>query len=346
MHKNQNIILATILFTAIILISCSNHQSPNQSNKKNSTSPPQSPEEIITRQENYNYQKMQQDINQLSKYYNSLTISSFGKSLANKKLYLLKLGTGTKKIAVVGGIHGRESITSLLILKLVENYIKQQTISEYNLDTILNQVSFYFIPMLNPDGIEIATNGLKGINLKSKEFYLKANEGSNDFKRWKANGRGVDLNKQFPAHWRELESESKPHFAHYKGPNPESEPESKALADLTRQENFATVVAFHNSGQVIYWYYNQTKQQYHHDYKLAQKLGQATGYKLVSPAESDKYAAGYKDWFIKRFNRPGFTIEIGKKNKGQQLSAKKLNHYWQQTKTSLLVLANNICISK
>ena len=347
MNKNQKINLIDLILlcglTTIILIACSNHQSPNQSNKNNNLSPtPQTPTKIITAQKEYNYQKMQQDIKQLSKHYDSLTLSSFGRSLTNKKLYLLKLGTGPKKIAVVGGVHGRESITSLLILKLIEDYIQKDNIANYKLDNILKEISFYFIPMLNPDGIEIATQGLTNINLKSKEFYLKANEGSNHFQRWKANGRGVDLNKQFPAHWRELKSKTEPHFAHYKGPRPESEPESKALADLTRQEDFAAVVAFHSSGQVIYWYYNQSKQQYHRDYQLAQKLSQAAGYKLVSPQESDKYAAGYKDWFIKEFKRPGFTIEIGKKNGDKSLPFDNLEQYWHNTRTILLTLAANI----
>ncbi|MGM0369351.1 MAG: M14 family zinc carboxypeptidase [Bacillota bacterium] len=283
---------------------------------------------------------------QLQQKYQSLTVTSYGKSLASQKLYLLKLGSGSKKIAVVGGVHGREGITSLLILKLVEDYLNHQNkeIAGYNLATILNQVTFYFIPLANPDGVEIAVNGLANINLKNNEFYKKANRDSTDFRRWKANGRGVDLNKQFRADWHQLEAKSEPHYAHYKGPSPESEPESKALADLTRKEDFASVVAFHNSGQVIYWYYKQDPQAYQRDYKLAQKLSAATNYELVTPQASDKYAAGYKDWFIKKFNRPGFTIEIGPKKESstQPLSTEKLPQYWQQTRFLLLTLATNL----
>jgi g-D-glutamyl-meso-diaminopimelate peptidase len=280
----------------------------------------------------------------LQQNYQSLTVTSYGKSLASQKLYLLKLGSGSKKIAVVGGVHGREGITSLLILKLVEDYLNHQNkeIAGYDLATILNQVTFYFIPLANPDGVEIAANGLANIDLKNNQFYKKANRGSTDFKRWKANGRGVDLNKQFRADWEQLEVKSEPHFAHYKGPSPESEPESKALADLTRREEFSSVVAFHNSGQIIYWYYNQTNEEYKRDYKLAQKLSAATNYKLIPPDKSDKYAAGYKDWFIKKFNRPGFTVEIGEKNGNKPLPNKKLKQYWQNTRTILLTLATNI----
>ena len=40
-------------------------------------------------------------------------------------------------------------------------------------------------------------------------------------------------------------------------------------------------------------------------------LSQTSGYKLSSP-EGLAVGGGFKDWFIKTFNKPGFTIEIGK----------------------------------
>lgn len=239
-------------------------------------------------------------------------------------------------------------MTSLLLLKLIEDYVQQtkknNKIKNYDLNKILDHVTFYFIPMLNPDGIEIAINGLTNLENKvnSQKFYQRANERNTDFKHWKANARGVDLNKQFPADWKKIESEDKAHFAHYKGPTPESEPESKALADLTRQEDFATIIAFHSSGQVIYWYYNQTGQQYKRDQQLANKLSTQNNYQLVSPEESDIPAAGYKDWFITKFNRPGFTIEIGEKDKDKPLPAHNLDDYFNKNRTVLLELARNL----
>ena len=44
--------------------------------------------------------------------------------------------------------------------------------------------------------------------------------------------------------------------------------------------------------------------------EIANKLSEASGYRLeVTPAESGY--AGYKDWFISAFNRPGYTVEAG-----------------------------------
>ena len=39
-------------------------------------------------------------------------------------------------------------------------------------------------------------------------------------------------------------------------------------------------------------------------------MARVSGYTLAEPAEASSYA-GYKDWFIKVFQKPGFTIEAG-----------------------------------
>ena len=41
---------------------------------------------------------------------------------------------------------------------------------------------------------------------------------------------------------------------------------------------------------------------------MARRLGQAGGYRPVKAQGSD---AGYKDWFIQHYRKPGFTVEIG-----------------------------------
>ncbi|MFW5980342.1 MAG: M14 family zinc carboxypeptidase, partial [Halanaerobiales bacterium] len=229
--------------------------------------------------------------------------------------------------------------------KIIEEYTeslnKNKSLINYDIEKILNRVTFLFIPMVNPDGIEIAVNGID--SLKNKDFYIKANEGSNNFERWKANSRGVDLNKQFNADWKRTKSTEKPHFSDYKGPFFESEPESKALADLTRNNHISAVVCFHHSGRVIYWYYKQGKSTFKRDQELVKKISKINGYDPVKPEESDTKAAGYKDWFIKKFNKPGFTIEIGNKDKSKKpLPENKLPVFYKENREVLLELAENL----
>ncbi len=44
-------------------------------------------------------------------------------------------------------------------------------------------------------------------------------------------------------------------------------------------------------------------------YEIAQYFGRVSGYTVETPAQSGY--AGYKDWFIQEYDRPGYTIEAG-----------------------------------
>ena len=339
-----------IMILSLTLIPACQENNPdkpyNSSNDKSNKELNKSKTEIVKNIEGYTYNHMNDQIEKLQGEYQGLSVSNIGKSHLGKDLPLLELGKGEKKIMVLGGVHGREGLTSLLVMKIIEEYLnnydnRKSTLSSYNLTELFEQVELSFLPMLNPDGLEIAVNGIS--DLDNRDFYIQANEGEKDFSRWKANARGVDLNKQFSADWEKVESTTDPHFESYKGPAPESEPESKALAQLTRKENFDLVICFHHSGRIIYWYYNQKGKQLERDQRLARLISQTNNYELINPEDSDSAAAGYKDWFIKEFSNPGFTIEIGYKQKVEKpLSANKLDKYLQENIEVILKLAENL----
>ena len=335
----KKIVILVIIIFILFTYGCENKQ--EQINNKNKTND----KKIVTAVSDYSYNTMEKQISELNSKYDLINVNTIGTSFQKRKIYSLSLGNGKKKIAVIGGVHGREGLTSLLIMKMIEEYSnhyqKKQAITDYNLNTLLNEVTLLFIPMLNPDGIEIAINGIE--KLDNKEFYISANENSNDYSRWKANARGVDLNKQFDADWKNTNSSSNPHYSDYKGPEVESEKESKALAEFTRKENFNSVICFHHSGRVIYWYYNQKDENLKRDKNLAKKIAAINGYSLVDPKDSDTQAAGYKDWFIKEFHKPGFTIEIGYEGKSEKpLPSNKLNFYFEENKNVILELAESL----
>ena len=57
------------------------------------------------------------------------------------------------------------------------------------------------VPMLNPDGVEIAQHGARGCLHLAKRIYDLCD---GHFERWQANARGVDLNHNFDAGWEKL----------------------------------------------------------------------------------------------------------------------------------------------
>lgn len=87
-----------------------------------------------------------------------------------------------------------------------------------------------------------------------------------------------------------------------------STPEAKAIYDFTLLHDFRLILAYHSQGEVIYWKFQDflpPNSEY-----IGKKLANASRYLLdFTPPESSW--AGYKDWFIKYYNRPGYTIEVG-----------------------------------
>ena len=89
---------------------------------------------------------------------------------------------------------------------------------------------------------------------------------------------------------------------------PLTEPEALAIYDFTLSHNFRLVLAYHTQGKEIYWQF----QNYNpvNSYQIGKQLANSSGYAL-SPTPYNSSFAGYKDWFIQEYNRPGYTIEAG-----------------------------------
>ena len=162
---------------------------------------------IVPTNVNYNYSLMSQNLSILNNIYPFLNIQSVANSVLGKNIYVIKLGRGTKKVFYSASIHANEWITSVLLMKFIENYCIAYTNNSklygYSVRELFDSVSIYIMPMVNPDGVDLVTNSLE----KSSLAYLSALNISNQFSDipfpsgWKANIRGVDLNLQFPAGW-------------------------------------------------------------------------------------------------------------------------------------------------
>ena len=92
------------------------------------------------------------------------------------------------------------------------------------------------------------------------------------------------------------------------GVDPLCEPESIAMYNFTLNHQFALTLSYHTQGKVIYWKYLDYIPK--RSYTIGQKLAEVSGYTLSLTPEESSYA-GYKDWFIQAFNKPGYTVEAG-----------------------------------
>lgn len=265
---------------------------------------------IVEDVDHYTYDKMSVQIEELINVYPFIQKKTIGYTVLNKPIIELSIGSGPYFTHFNASFHGNEWITSASLMKCVNEYARLLT-TYYDDESLMNtfkKMTISIVPMVNPDGVNLVLNGIDEAKHFKDDVY-KMNEKSEDFSRWKANIVGVDLNKQFPAKW-EIERNRKSHiptYRDYPGKRPLSQPESIAMASLTMKNNFHRVHALHTQGEEIYWGFNMFEPSI--SKKIVQQYERVTNYKSVQYV--DNYA-GYKDWFIKTFKRPGFTIELGK----------------------------------
>ncbi|MED4404051.1 M14 family metallopeptidase [Metabacillus fastidiosus] len=266
---------------------------------------------LVNGKQNYDYSMMMNDIRRLQTVYPFLQTPSIGNSVLGREIPEMVIGTGNKRVHYNGSFHANEWITTPIIMTFLNDYLlsltNQNTIRGRLTFPLYQQTTLSVVPMVNPDGVNLVLNGPPAEPWRSR--VIGWNNGSLDFSGWKANIRGVDLNDQFPAKW-ELERARNPKTPgprDYGGESPLSEPEAIAMAQLTRRRNFARVLAFHTQGEVIYWGFENLEPP--EAEVLVREFSRVSGYTPVKTIES---YAGYKDWFIQDWRRPGYTIEVGR----------------------------------
>ena len=244
-----------------------------------------------------------------------LTITAYTRPIRS-----LILGTGARKVLFTAAHHANEWITTPVLLKFMEDLAQAaeegRTLGGVDASTLLEQVTIVAVPMVDPDGVALVTGELK----PDDPGYAAAREISESFPKipfpdgWKANLSGVDLNLNYPAGWLQareikfMQGFDRPAPRDYVGRAPLNQPETRALAAYTEYIDPALVLAFHSQGQVIYWQFDDIFIPGAEE--LGQRLAQVSGYALEDTPYNSAFA-GYKDWFIQEFRRPGYTVEVG-----------------------------------
>lgn len=266
----------------------------------------------------YSYEILESNIWALKGTYPFIEVETAGSSVLGKSLYYVRLGYGPKQFFYNGAHHALEWITSPLLMKFIENfaaaYAAGGSIKGYSIPYIWEQSSIFIVPMVNPDGVDLVINGLSPDNPFYQDLLRWNNTGLPFSEVWEANIRGVDLNLNYPAGWEEAKA-LEPQFGvtgpaptGYGGPAPLSEPESSTMVNFTRQHDFRLVISYHSQGRVIYWQFQNLAPP--ESLQIAQQFANISGYRIAEPGLMEAYA-GYKDWFIQEYRRPGFTIEVG-----------------------------------
>jgi len=237
---------------------------------------------------------------------------------------------GINNYLILGGTHAREIINTQLLLKQIENYLENDTLDE--------NVILHYIPLINPDGYDISLHS----EVK-------------DHKIWKANGVGVDINRNFPSiyysstkkewvdYWGRMDKtqfiRTKPGPRYYFGEYAGSEKETQAVMNYMNQYSFAMMVDYHSQGEVVFWeMWTANKGYEDYNRKLADVVKNTNGYKPYINY-SDEHGSGYStDYFASIHYTPAITVETTKAPSLPFVSADMRNAAYTKNKNTTLNL--------
>ena len=230
-----------------------------------------------------------------------------GYSESGREIIMYTLGNGEKKALITGAIHAREHITTKYLLKVTEDYCNAfysatGYYGNYNIYNLLNEYTLYIIPCVNPDGLEIIlSNDTPEKNVRVSEL-----------SEYKANKKGVDLNRNFPIAWDYINNGvTSPADYYFKGYESGSAKETQVLMNLCLENEFAFMLAVHIKGNLVFWG-DTYKTDNNPVYKaFAEDICNASGFLMTEPTKKAKdYGGGFENWFRHKFNRPGVCIEL------------------------------------
>uniref|UniRef100_A0A8D0GQC1 Carboxypeptidase B n=1 Tax=Sphenodon punctatus TaxID=8508 RepID=A0A8D0GQC1_SPHPU len=239
--------------------------------------------------------------------------SQIGSTFEGRPMYILKVGKGgsnRKAIFMDCGFHAREWISPAFC-----QWFMKEAVRTYGRETImtrlLDNLDFYVLPVLNIDGYVYTWTKV------SNRMWRKTrstNAGSSCI--------GTDPNRNFDAGWCTVGASKKPCDDTYCGSAPESEKETKALADFIRS-HISTIRAYltiHSYSQMLLYPYSYTYNQVKNNLEL-NTLAKST-IKELSTLHGTKYsygagastiypaAGGSDDWAYDQGIKYSFTFEL------------------------------------
>lgn len=284
----------------------------------------------------YSYQDMKVDLRGLSERYPEiLRAFRLAKTADGRWIYGIRLGNARAKnrFVIQASMHAREWFNTELLMRLVKRTCRQweRNVSYQGISCkkLLDGVCFFILPMVNPDGVAISQRGPKGIRDEVLRNMVRESCGKHWY--WKANARGVDLNRNYSTGFASATRREKG-SKEYAGKRPFSERETRALVKLIHTVKPMAVINYHSAGHLLY---------YQEDNWLVQLARRLTGYKMCQ--ETGEANGNLGDWLSEN-GISWCTIEtcVGKAPAGRW----QLPMEWKRHRKLLLEIGLRIALSE
>ncbi|MHC5108456.1 MAG: M14 family metallopeptidase [Planctomycetota bacterium] len=235
---------------------------------------------------------------------------NLGESLEGQPIWAIRIsGNGEKDkpgVLYHACEHAREWITPPVVTYLAEHLLTQYE-SDASIRAIVDQVEWFLIPVMNPDGYNYSWS--------SNRYWRKNRRDNMD------GNHGVDLNRNWPDGWGGPGSSASTQSNTYHGTEPFSEPETRVIRDfLLEHPNIKAHLDIHSYGSLCLWPFGKTE-DLPQDQPLFQYLGQrirdliaavhGREYEIGTVANALYLASGISvDWIYSHHGIWSFTLEL------------------------------------
>jgi carboxypeptidase T len=226
------------------------------------------------------------------------------------------------EILYTGLHHARELITVSQTIYymwyLLENYDKDPMIKQ-----IIDQTELYFVPIVNPDGLNYNVAGYDAEEDVFTRNHRKNLRDNNEDGVFDPEVDGVDLNRNYGYQWGYDEEGSSgfPGSDTYRGPFPFSEPETQAIEFLCNNHDFQVALNHHSYGNLLVYPFGYNDHQTP-DSTLFSNYGELLTNLNRFLYGTGTQTVGYKtngdsdDWMYGEKGIYAFTPEVGDGNDG------------------------------
>lgn len=261
----------------------------------------------------HSYFEIKRLISAITSKYPFVSVNNIGKSAAGRDIPVLSLGSAGDFTLFVAGDDPSCRITTLILLKFIAEISEKISMGEQMCGINVRKAMFgrgiAILPLLNPDGFEIAARGENGCGHMAQKI---AKLCGGDFSKWRANLRGVELSRNFFPGFEERRCEERlrhisgPRFEGFSGYRPESEPETTAFADFCRNKNVRQMINLSAFGQTVMYSGNPVPPR---SVKMAEVMAAVSSFSIIPPISKGVFTLG--DWFTYELKKPAITVKIG-----------------------------------
>ncbi len=205
---------------------------------------------------------------------------AIGYSVSGRPLEVFRFGSGADERLIVAGIHGGNEWNTIALADELIAYLEE------NPEIVPTNVTLYILRSLNPDG-EARARGYEG----------------------RTNENGVDLNHNFPYHWKEKWNRDGcwNYLPTTGGTHPGSEPETIVLMNFISLHDFSALISYHSAALGIF---AGGTPPFAPSERLAKTLSDVSPYAYPPYNTGCDYSGNLTDWASSVKNIPAVDIEL------------------------------------